>query len=106
MNLDSWTAEQVQSMRVMGNAKAKAVYEAELPHMFRRPQSDQTLEAFIRAKYESRRYILKDWQRPVVNVSDLPLHSNTEKPMERGNAYSTSKPTSKLQQSVLYVLDS
>uniref|UniRef100_A0A914RIL8 Arf-GAP domain-containing protein n=1 Tax=Parascaris equorum TaxID=6256 RepID=A0A914RIL8_PAREQ len=52
VNLDSWTPEQVQSMRVMGNAKAKAVYEAELPDHFRRPQTDQALESFIRAKYE------------------------------------------------------
>uniref|UniRef100_A0A915EEQ6 Arf-GAP domain-containing protein n=1 Tax=Ditylenchus dipsaci TaxID=166011 RepID=A0A915EEQ6_9BILA len=70
VNLDSWTAEQVQSMRVMGNAKAKAVYESELPSMFRRPQSDQSLEAFIRAKYEAKRYILKDWVPPPVNVAD------------------------------------
>lgn len=77
--MDTWTAEQVQSMRVMGNAKAKAVYEAELPQMFRRPQSDQTLEAFIRAKYESRRYILKDWSPPLVNATDLPLQPGIEK---------------------------
>ncbi len=55
VNLDSWTPEQVQSMRVMGNAKAKAVYESALPDHFRRPQSDQSLEAFIRAKYEHKR---------------------------------------------------
>ncbi|KAI1732270.1 putative GTPase activating protein for arf domain-containing protein [Ditylenchus destructor] len=79
VNLDSWTPEQVQSMRVMGNAKAKAVYEAELPHLFRRPQSDQSLEAFIRAKYESKRYILKDWRPPSVNVNDLPQQSGIEK---------------------------
>uniref|UniRef100_A0A914ZET0 Arf-GAP domain-containing protein n=1 Tax=Parascaris univalens TaxID=6257 RepID=A0A914ZET0_PARUN len=56
VNLDSWTPEQVQSMRVMGNAKAKAVYEAELPDHFRRPQTDQALESFIRAKYEHKRF--------------------------------------------------
>uniref|UniRef100_A0A914WXB9 Arf-GAP domain-containing protein n=1 Tax=Plectus sambesii TaxID=2011161 RepID=A0A914WXB9_9BILA len=72
VNLDSWTPEQVQSMRVMGNAKAKAVYESGLPEHFRRPQSDQSLEAFIRAKYEHKRYILKDWSPPRVNVKDLP----------------------------------
>lgn len=55
VNLDSWTPEQVQSMRVMGNAKAKAVYEAELPRDYRRPQTEQQLEMFIRAKYEQKR---------------------------------------------------
>jgi len=70
VTLDSWTSEQVQSMRVsfyinilsyytfkvMGNAKARAVYENELPPLFRRPQTDQSLEQFIRAKYEAKRY--------------------------------------------------
>lgn len=65
----------MQSVRVMGNAKAKAVYEAELPELFRRPQSDQALEAFIRAKYEAKRYILRDWQPPGINVADLPSHA-------------------------------
>ncbi|KAI6212232.1 Stromal membrane-associated protein 2 [Aphelenchoides fujianensis] len=65
----------VQSMRVMGNAKAKAVYEAELPDNSRRPQTDQALEHFIRAKYDAKRYILKGWTPPVVDVKDLPpLH--------------------------------
>ncbi|GMR61664.1 hypothetical protein PMAYCL1PPCAC_31859, partial [Pristionchus mayeri] len=72
VNLDSWTAEQCQSMRVMGNAKAKAVYEAELPEHFRRPQTDQQLESFIRAKYEHKRYILRDWTAPRVDVNEIP----------------------------------
>ncbi|KAI6187659.1 putative smap1 [Aphelenchoides besseyi] len=72
VSLDTWLPEQVQSMRVMGNAKAKAVYEAELPDTFRRPQTDQQLENFIRAKYDAKRYILKGWVPPVVDVKDLP----------------------------------
>lgn len=72
VTLDSWTQEQVQSMRVMGNAKARAVYESELPQLFRRPQTDQTLEQFIRAKYEAKRYIMKGWVPPNIDVSDLP----------------------------------
>lgn len=71
VNLDSWTPEQVQSMRVMGNAKAKAIYEAELPRDYRRPQTEQQLEMFIRAKYEHKRYILRDWQPPKIDVADL-----------------------------------
>ncbi|CAJ0609346.1 unnamed protein product, partial [Cylicocyclus nassatus] len=74
VNLDSWTAEQVQSMRLMGNAKAKQVYESELPNHFRRPTTDQALESFIRGKYEHKRYILPNWIPPKVNADDLPLH--------------------------------
>lgn len=66
-------------MRLMGNAKAKVVYESGLPQMFRRPQNDQALEAFIRAKYETQRYILKDWTPPKVDVNDLPLKAGMEK---------------------------
>ncbi|EFO22476.2 GTP-ase activating protein for Arf containing protein [Loa loa] len=73
VNLDSWTPEQVQSMRVMGNKMARRVYEAELPEHFRRPQTDSALESFIRAKYEQKRYILKDWSPPPLDVNDLPL---------------------------------
>ncbi|KAL3070550.1 hypothetical protein niasHT_032340 [Heterodera trifolii] len=72
VTLDSWTPDQIQSMRVMGNAKARAVYECELPSMFRRPQTDQSLEAFIRAKYETKRYLMKDWVPPRVDAGDLP----------------------------------
>jgi len=67
----------------MGNAKAKAVYEADLPALFRRPQTDQALEGFIRAKYEQKRYILKDWQPPRVNVDDLPAASVASAPEQR-----------------------
>nr|CAD2165452.1 unnamed protein product [Meloidogyne enterolobii] len=74
VTLDSWTSEQVQSMRVMGNAKARAVYENELPPLFRRPQTDQSLEQFIRAKYEAKRYIMKGWIHPPVDIADLPTY--------------------------------
>uniref|UniRef100_A0A1I7Z0J8 Arf-GAP domain-containing protein n=1 Tax=Steinernema glaseri TaxID=37863 RepID=A0A1I7Z0J8_9BILA len=79
VNLDSWTPEQVQSMRVMGNAKGRAVYEHGLPRDFRRAQNDHSLESFIRAKYEQKRYIMKDWSPPVVDVNDLPLELKSEK---------------------------
>ncbi|CAD5214191.1 unnamed protein product [Bursaphelenchus okinawaensis] len=72
ISLDTWLPAQVQSMRVMGNAKAKAVYEATLPDSYRRPQNDQALEHFIRAKYEAKKYIMKGWVPPTVDVNDLP----------------------------------
>ncbi len=53
-------------MQLMGNSRARAVYEANLPDGFLRPQSDQTLEQFIRAKYERKKYVAKEYvaQKP------------------------------------------
>jgi hypothetical protein len=45
----------------MGNSRGRAVYEANLPDNFRRPQTDVALENFIRAKYEHKKYIAKEW---------------------------------------------
>jgi len=64
VNLDSWTPEQVVSLQQMGNSRARAVYEANLPDNFRRPQTDTALEAFIRAKYEAKKYIAREWVPP------------------------------------------
>ncbi|CAF1402794.1 unnamed protein product [Adineta ricciae] len=68
VNLDSWTSEQIASMQVMGNSRARAVYEANLPDGFRRPQSDSTLETFIRSKYEKRKWIAKEWIPPEITL--------------------------------------
>ncbi|XP_055601322.1 stromal membrane-associated protein 1 [Uranotaenia lowii] len=64
VNLDSWTPEQVVSLEQMGNSRARAVYEALLPDGFRRPQTDSALESFIRAKYEQKKYIAREWVAP------------------------------------------
>lgn len=64
VNLDSWTPEQVVSLQQMGNSRARAVYEANLPDNFRRPQYDSSLETFIRAKYEHKKYIAREWVPP------------------------------------------
>ena len=45
----------------MGNSKARAVYEANVPEGFRRPQTDSQLDVFIRAKYEKKKYIAREW---------------------------------------------
>lgn len=60
VNLDQWTSEQIQGMVEMGNGRARAVYEAELPENFRRPESDQAVEVFIRDKYDRKRFFNKD----------------------------------------------
>ncbi|EFX75853.1 hypothetical protein DAPPUDRAFT_55584 [Daphnia pulex] len=59
VNLDSWAPEQVVSLQQMGSSRARAVYEANLPDSFRRPQTDSTLEGFIRTKYEAKNHIAK-----------------------------------------------
>ncbi|XP_029376992.1 stromal membrane-associated protein 1-like isoform X3 [Echeneis naucrates] len=60
VNLDQWTPEQIQSMVDMGNTRARRLYEAHLPESFRRPQTDQAVEVFIRDKYERKKYYDKE----------------------------------------------
>ncbi|XP_069394408.1 stromal membrane-associated protein 1-like isoform X13 [Paralichthys olivaceus] len=60
VNLDQWTSEQIQSMVDMGNSRARQLYEAHLPESFRRPQTDQAVEVFIRDKYERKKYFDKE----------------------------------------------
>ncbi|XP_026211631.1 stromal membrane-associated protein 1 isoform X1 [Anabas testudineus] len=60
VNLDQWTPEQIQSMVDMGNTRARQLYEAHLPENFRRPQTDQAVEVFIRDKYERKKYYDKE----------------------------------------------
>jgi len=61
VNLDSWTPQQVSCMQIMGNSRARAVYEANIPEGFRRPQTDSQLDTFIRAKYEKKKYIAREY---------------------------------------------
>ena len=56
VNLDAWTAEQIESVLRMGNKKAREIYEAQLPPGHRRPQEDYALEQFIRNKYDKKMY--------------------------------------------------
>ena len=46
----------------MQNSKARAVYEAGIPEDFRRPQTDSAVEAFVRQKYEKKKFIQPNWQ--------------------------------------------
>lgn len=62
VNLDSWTLQQVASVQQMGNKQARAVYEAGMPEDFRRPQTDQAVEAFVRQKYEKKKFLLAGWE--------------------------------------------
>uniref|UniRef100_A0A8C9T3V7 Small ArfGAP 1 n=2 Tax=Scleropages formosus TaxID=113540 RepID=A0A8C9T3V7_SCLFO len=60
VNLDQWTPEQIQRVQEMGNTRARQLYEANLPESFRRPQTDQAVEFFIRDKYEKKKYYDKN----------------------------------------------
>ena len=53
-------------MELMGNSRGRAVYEASLPDNYRRPQTDSLLETFIRAKYEHKKWIAKEWNQPTL----------------------------------------
>ncbi|GLJ13991.1 hypothetical protein SUGI_0223680 [Cryptomeria japonica] len=64
--LDTWLPEQVSFIQSMGNTKANAYWEAELPPSFKRPSENDRagLEHFIRAKYEARRWIPRNVSSP------------------------------------------
>ncbi|KAG8195458.1 hypothetical protein JTE90_002630 [Oedothorax gibbosus] len=89
VNLDTWTPEQVASLQQMGNSQARAVYEANLPDSFRRPQTDSSLEAFIRAKYEQKKYIAKEWvpppaPKPAFDIEDEKRKEREKKKKNKG----------------------
>uniref|UniRef100_A0A3B3WL02 Arf-GAP domain-containing protein n=1 Tax=Poecilia mexicana TaxID=48701 RepID=A0A3B3WL02_9TELE len=99
VNLDQWTSEQIQSIQEMGNTKARQLYEANLPDSFRRPQTDQAVEFFIRDKYEKKKYYNKN---AIIRSSVCikhpykapPLHKHwhlckKEKEPDRGNKVSS-----------------
>ncbi|XP_026080692.1 stromal membrane-associated protein 1-like, partial [Carassius auratus] len=75
VNLDQWTPEQILSVQSMGNTKARQLYEAHLPENFRRPQTDQAVEFFIRDKYERKKYYDKNAVNGAIKSSDAALPS-------------------------------
>ncbi|XP_045067526.1 stromal membrane-associated protein 1 isoform X2 [Coregonus clupeaformis] len=77
VNLDQWTQEQIQSMVDMGNNKAKHLYEAHLPDNFRRPQTDQAVEFFIRDKYERKKYYDQNGLKTASKSSDAAASSTS-----------------------------
>ncbi|XP_054460435.1 stromal membrane-associated protein 1-like isoform X2 [Anoplopoma fimbria] len=85
VNLDQWTSEQIQSIQDMGNTNARQLYEANLPESFRRPQTDQAVEFFIRDKYEKKKYYSKN----VTNGSS----SEDSRPAPKISPAKTSEPS-------------
>ncbi|XP_035232306.1 stromal membrane-associated protein 1-like [Stegodyphus dumicola] len=70
-------------LQQMGNSQARAVYEANLPESFRRPQTDSSLEAFIRAKYELKKYIAKEWVPPPAPKPAFDIEEEKRKEREK-----------------------
>ncbi|KAL4236425.1 Stromal membrane-associated protein 1 [Mactra antiquata] len=98
VNLDTWTPEQIAMMMEVGNSRARAAYEANLPDSYRRPQANGALESFIRAKYEQKKYIAKEWvqPKPVVprELLDDDKDKKKSKPKTSGNITLSSAPRS------------
>jgi stromal membrane-associated protein len=94
VNLDRWTAEQLDVMRQIGNEHAAAVWEAQLPPDFRRPMPGDTnrLQQFIWNKYVERRYYRERTQdsKALANTS-TPAGT---KPVGDGLPASTAPPVS------------
>eukprot|EP01113_Clastostelium_recurvatum_P016542 TRINITY_DN1948_c0_g1_i1.p1 TRINITY_DN1948_c0_g1~~TRINITY_DN1948_c0_g1_i1.p1 ORF type:complete len:383 (-),score=68.23 TRINITY_DN1948_c0_g1_i1:43-1191(-) len=88
--LDEWTSAQVDSMTSMGNAKAKEVYEGNVPRGYdwRRASSSEAraMELWLRAKYETKEFMRRDGAPP-----------RSAPPPERPPAVSPA-PTEKTQQ--------
>uniref|UniRef100_A0A6G1SCF4 Stromal membrane-associated protein 1 n=1 Tax=Aceria tosichella TaxID=561515 RepID=A0A6G1SCF4_9ACAR len=89
VNLDAWTPEHVAHVQRMGNSRARAIYEANLPDDFRRPQTETALESFIRAKYEHKKYIAHNYvdpgpPEPAFNVEEELKKSKEQKKSKLG----------------------
>ncbi|XP_028307773.1 stromal membrane-associated protein 1-like isoform X2 [Gouania willdenowi] len=65
----------------MGNTRARQLYESNLPDNFRRPQTDQAVEFFIRDKYERKKY----YNSKNVTNGSSPKDSKKEREPDRGN---------------------
>jgi len=75
VNLDTWTPEQVLHMTRMGNSLARSIYESTLESNFRRPQTDSTLETFIRQKYEHKKWTDKTLLEEISRSNPIDLNS-------------------------------
>ncbi|KAA0717997.1 Stromal membrane-associated protein 1 [Triplophysa tibetana] len=85
VNLDQWTPEQMQSVQNMGNTNARQLYEAHLPENFRRPQTDQAVEFFIRDKYERKKYYDKNAVNGAIEREKKKEEKKREKDTDKGN---------------------
>lgn len=96
VNLDAWTPEHVAYVQRMGNSRARAIYEANLPDDFRRPQTDTALESFIRAKYEHKKYIAQDYVDPDPPAPAFNIDDELKKMKEQKRSKVTSSGASRM----------
>lgn len=79
----------MKNIQEWGNRRCKEYFECYLPNDFRRPQTDSAMEAFIRSKYEGKKYMKKDGPPPkkgsVPNATTVPSlkESKIERPIKR-----------------------
>lgn len=98
VNLDTWTKQQMLVFCCRGNGWAKEMYEAKLPKEYRRPQTDSSLEYFIRDKYEKKKYIspVEIPLRPLTGLGlledEVPKKRKSERPKEGVSVVSIPKP--------------
>ncbi|KAM6166128.1 stromal membrane-associated protein 1 isoform 2-T2 [Erethizon dorsatum] len=87
--------EVVECMQDMGNTKARLLYEANLPENFRRPQTDQAVEFFIRDKYEKKKY----YDKNAITITNKEKEKKKEEKKREKEAEKLTKPltTEKLQ---------
>ncbi|KAG5855676.1 hypothetical protein ANANG_G00051630 [Anguilla anguilla] len=89
VNLDQWTAEQIQSAFIAtehsghGQHQGQADVRSQPPDSFRRPQTDQAVEFFIRDKYERKKYHDKNAASVPSRSSDAAVSSPSSQVAER-----------------------
>ncbi|KAG0602236.1 hypothetical protein M758_10G000800 [Ceratodon purpureus] len=108
VTLDTWLPEQVAFIQGMGNVKANEYWEAELPPSFKRPGDNDRngLEAFIRAKYEAKRWVGRGSSGQVKATSRRPSqeesgrraseHKTPERLSHEGSRFSAHDSTSQI----------
>ncbi|KAK0469071.1 uncharacterized protein EV420DRAFT_1492337 [Desarmillaria tabescens] len=93
LTMDSWTKEQVENMKNMGNVKSNAIFNPnEIRHppppSLMDPERDSELEQYIRSKYEYKRFLDKSAlvasklgpSRSARSISPRPQTTPLEKP--------------------------
>jgi stromal membrane-associated protein len=90
--LDKWTDEQIDNMRNMGNARAKLIYEANVPAGYPRPREgapSHTLESWIRAKYDKKQFM----ERGRTSHKEKREEPSYHQAQQRTSSPSTRKPS-------------
>eukprot|EP01088_Endostelium_zonatum_P021988 TRINITY_DN904_c0_g1_i1.p1 TRINITY_DN904_c0_g1~~TRINITY_DN904_c0_g1_i1.p1 ORF type:complete len:463 (-),score=170.36 TRINITY_DN904_c0_g1_i1:95-1483(-) len=86
--LDNWTDEQLANMKNIGNIRARQYYEAHVPDSYPNPRegsSGQSLEHWIRAKYDRKQFVPRGQVSPQA-YRDSPSDAQRRQPTSNGNA--------------------